>query len=315
MTCTSCGRENIEGALYCAFCGAELQPREEAAAAASEAPTPLDPAAAPPPPPPVFTAPPPAYPGVAYPYEPTPPEAETSGMATASLVLGILGFCTVGIASLIGLILGIVSLIQISGSQGRLRGQGVAIAGTVVSALGVLMLPMMAAILFPVFARAREKARQASCQSNEKQLALGVLMYAQDYDEIFPMKSNWADGVMPYVKNTMIFRCPSERNQMGDSYAYNERLDRCKVAKIPRPAEAVMLFDSQPGKNMAGGRGLVSPRHVNGANLAFADGHVKWYAAHNLDGLLWDPRSTSATPFGGALAPPWGSAPTTPGSP
>ena len=48
------------------------------------------------------------------------------------------------------------------------------------------MIAILAAILFPVFARAREKARQASCQSNEKQMMLGVLMYVQDYDERFP---------------------------------------------------------------------------------------------------------------------------------
>jgi len=97
------------------------------------------------------------------------------------------------------------------------------------------------------------------------------------------------------------------------SYAYSEGLDRCKVALVPRPAEAVMLFGSQPGTNQAGGRGLVVPRHNNGANLAFADGHAKWVSAQNLDGLLWDPRSASAAPpFGGLPAPPWGNPPTPP---
>ncbi|MDX1934602.1 MAG: DUF1559 domain-containing protein [Capsulimonadales bacterium] len=87
----------------------------------------------------------------------------------------------------------------------------------------IAIIAILAAILFPVFAQAREKARQTSCLSNEKQLALGVLMYAQDYDESFPVsrwwpeydpnvpgKQGWAVAVQPYLKNLGIFRCPSD---------------------------------------------------------------------------------------------------------
>ena len=74
----------------------------------------------------------------------------------------------------------------------------------------IAIIAILAAILFPVFARAREKARQASCTSNQKQIALGILMYAQDYDEAFPGFYQiargtdwplllWIDLVMPYV--------------------------------------------------------------------------------------------------------------------
>ena len=81
----------------------------------------------------------------------------------------------------------------------------------------IAIIAILAAILFPVFARAREKARQASCQSNNKQLALGVLMYAQDYDERLPIR--WAvtpegnrytsEMIYPYIKNVQLFECPS----------------------------------------------------------------------------------------------------------
>jgi prepilin-type N-terminal cleavage/methylation domain-containing protein/prepilin-type processing-associated H-X9-DG protein len=75
----------------------------------------------------------------------------------------------------------------------------------------IAIIAILAAILFPVFAQARAKARQASCLSNNKQIALGILMYAQDYDETLPMCANsltngagalwqWYDGVEPYVK-------------------------------------------------------------------------------------------------------------------
>ena len=81
----------------------------------------------------------------------------------------------------------------------------------------IAIIAILAAILFPVFARAREKARQASCQSNLKQLALGAIMYSNDYDETFlPMNTGSPSGtvwtaelIQPYVKNLQIFSCPS----------------------------------------------------------------------------------------------------------
>ncbi len=83
----------------------------------------------------------------------------------------------------------------------------------------IAIIAILAAILFPVFARAREKARQASCLSNVKQMGLAALMYAQDYDEMvvpgeirIPGAQRWmGEGglLLPYVKNVQIFRCPS----------------------------------------------------------------------------------------------------------
>ena len=84
----------------------------------------------------------------------------------------------------------------------------------------IAIIAILAAILFPVFARAREKARQASCSSNLKQLALGALMYAQDYDEKLVSdwwnvggagdpSGRWFRRIYPYVKNLQLFTCPS----------------------------------------------------------------------------------------------------------
>lgn len=98
MNCGKCGAEIAEGTSFCAACG---QPVNAAPVAAA-------------------------------------PVQQTSGMAIASLVLGILGFCTGGITSLIGLILGIVSMAQISASKDKLRGSGLAIAGIVVSVISVI---------------------------------------------------------------------------------------------------------------------------------------------------------------------------------
>jgi prepilin-type N-terminal cleavage/methylation domain-containing protein/prepilin-type processing-associated H-X9-DG protein len=83
----------------------------------------------------------------------------------------------------------------------------------------IAIIAILAAILFPVFARARENARRASCQSNLKQIGLGALQYSQDYDEkVVPFRLGW-DGsnaimpfpalIQPYVKSTQLFKCPS----------------------------------------------------------------------------------------------------------
>jgi len=113
----------------------------------------------------------------------------------------------------------------------------------------IAIIAILAAILFPVFAQAREKARQTSCLSNMKQIGLGIMQYTQDYDEGYPPAfygssasqtwSSWPVIIQPYVKNTQIFSCPSEKTDFGpipgtfppyspttpngivDEYAYN----------------------------------------------------------------------------------------------
>lgn len=81
----------------------------------------------------------------------------------------------------------------------------------------IAIIAILAAILFPVFAQAREKARAISCVSNEKQLATSILMYTQDYDEVFPTglqqswyANTWYVLVQPYVQNLQVFRCPDD---------------------------------------------------------------------------------------------------------
>jgi len=90
-------------------------------------------------------------------------------------------------------------------------------AFTLIEILVVIsIIALLAAILFPVFARARENARRASCQSNLKQIVLAVRQYTQDYDERFPLEDSttvpqtyWVNSVMPYLKSWQVFHCPS----------------------------------------------------------------------------------------------------------
>ena len=82
----------------------------------------------------------------------------------------------------------------------------------------IAIIAILAAILFPVFAQARDKARMTTCVSNMRQIGTGLTMYAQDYDETFPFirfhlggptEYVWKQAIAPYVKNKGVYRCPS----------------------------------------------------------------------------------------------------------
>ncbi len=95
----------------------------------------------------------------------------------------------------------------------------------------IAIISILAAILFPVFAQAREKARQTACLSNTKQMGLALAMYVQDYDGAYPYHSSrstlvprvrWADRIYPYSKSTELFLCPSaERDQALKPWAHD----------------------------------------------------------------------------------------------
>ncbi len=97
----------------------------------------------------------------------------------------------------------------------------------------IAIIALLAAILFPVFGRARENARRSSCQSNLKQLGLGFAQYAQDYDGSYPYTYNtavglsslpWMETIQPYVKSTQVLICPSDSTPNSPtkvSYGYN----------------------------------------------------------------------------------------------
>jgi len=133
----------------------------------------------------------------------------------------------------------------------------------------IAIIAILAAILFPVFAAAREKARQTSCASNEKQLGLAFLQYVQDYDEgfiycgqrntgLFP--SGWASKLYAYTKSTGVFTCPDDitpatATNTPISYIYNENLENdfeaqnysrpLYVAKLAAPSSTVLLFEGR----------------------------------------------------------------------
>lgn len=161
----------------------------------------------------------------------------------------------------------------------------------------IAIIAILAAILFPVFAKAREKARQTSCLNNCRQLATGFAMYAQDYDErtlsptFIPAiavagaggsadGSNvnwWRYNLQPYTKNWQIFVCPSAGNpgdpsyagnQLNHQYGLNGSVTNTAMGQIQFPAETIALGDAG---HWAGGCGLngyawaAQEKHSSGA--------------------------------------------------
>lgn len=166
----------------------------------------------------------------------------------------------------------------------------------------IAIIAILAAILFPVFARARENARRASCMSNEKQLGLAFMMYEQDFDERVPMHYgyvqagvtySWPVVLQPYAKSRQVFFCPSDTlhnssnaiSTANVSYGYNyyylsAYTGPVSLAAIQSPSETLLLGDTSP--NASGyviyytGANVPTDLHLEGCNFAFVDGHVKW---------------------------------------
>jgi len=180
----------------------------------------------------------------------------------------------------------------------------------------IAIIAILAAILFPVFARAREKARQSSCRSNLKQIALAHLMYVQDYDEkflygwhIYSCSGSWPGFLIPYIKNHQVFDCPTsdpwdtDGNYSG-SYNYGwvyDNLRGAKLAEVTRRGSSsewflafdaytsYVVYDTATLDHLMGDLGFnqtnvsrMATRHNGMANVAFVDGHVKSLSKNDL---------------------------------
>ena len=174
----------------------------------------------------------------------------------------------------------------------------------------IAIIAILAAILFPVFAKAREKARQTSCLSNEKQFTLGFLQYKQDYDERWPIGlflpigvagvPSTIDVVAPYIKSQQIWMCPSATPPSGaayyTAYCFNSSIftwSGLSDAAINAPAATIECREYGFGMSTTSCLGFLVPDisnsgnasflsfHNGGANVPFCDGHAKWLAQTN----------------------------------
>lgn len=178
----------------------------------------------------------------------------------------------------------------------------------------IAIIAILAAILFPVFAKAREKARQTSCLANVKQISPALMMYAQDYDEHYLVAQEWDNGhgalychwftyLYGYVKSKDVFYCPSFGNQdfasvgINTDYLLNAVCSHgYSMSVISTPAEQICIAEREqdytdsdyhpykPGDDEemtpkpwnGPGKAIASERHSGGANYGFCDGHAKW---------------------------------------
>jgi len=123
--------------------------------------------------------------------------------------------------------------------------------------------------------------KTTACMMNAKQLALGCLMYAADYDDVFKFKATgWTNAIMPYIKNKAILTCPLDKPGTI-SYSFNTSLIGKNQAVIARPAETVMLYEGKNKKLLF--------RHGGKAVVAYADGHVKLVSKDDAKNLIWKP--------------------------
>jgi hypothetical protein len=215
------------------------------------------------------------------------PQGRTSGMAVASLLLGIVGFC--GITAIIGMILGIVAHVKIRRSRGQLKGSGLAIAGVVVSGVMLFVsLFIMAGLFLPMMARVQENTRNNSCENNARLVVLAVRLYADENEGKCPSAVNWCDAIVNNLPEPEALRCPQRRGEKS-GFGFNAQLAGKTLSSIP--GDTVLIFESEGGWNSSGGpQAVVSrPPHRNTWIFGFADGNTRAVGRDELPQLRWEP--------------------------
>jgi prepilin-type N-terminal cleavage/methylation domain-containing protein/prepilin-type processing-associated H-X9-DG protein len=147
----------------------------------------------------------------------------------------------------------------------------------------IAIIAILAAILFPVFAKAREKARQSSCLNNQRQIAVAILMFAQDHDEMLPDHSN----VWPEINvDRNILMCPTKGKKVANAYVYSYGVSSLTLGEIIEPSGTLLTMDGQHAATTASGSTPATydnvaytlddldARHSNKFVCTFADGHV-----------------------------------------
>ena len=212
---------------------------------------------------------------------------QTSGLAIASLVLAIVGPCTLGIGNLLGIVLGLLALKKIKRGSGRIAGRGLAITGLCLSAATLLLVPVLMDLALPALSNAKRGSRTVSCINNLRQLAHAVRLYAADNSDALPVASKWCELVQPHLATPSAWQCPSDGARNQCSFGFNGNLSGKDESQVnPR---AVLLFEMDGGWNASGGREAILSRHGGTYAVAFVDGSVEQVPAGRLSQLRWEP--------------------------
>lgn len=152
--------------------------------------------------------------------------------------------------------------------QFALLGVGIAVGGIVLRAW---------------ISEARIDESRSTCQMNLKEIAFGMQWYRQDFDERFPPADGWRDRIAAFAhehpEEPPFYNCPSVSAPNGNGYAINAKIGGQSMAALVSPQQAVQLYETTTlAHSVQGDGGDMAYRHRDGANFAFADGHVRWFS-------------------------------------
>jgi len=207
-------------------------------------------------------------------------DAKTSGLAIASFVLGMLGFCTFFITAIPAIILGTIALLKIGKSAGKLKGNGFAIAGIVLA----FTIPIL---MIPILMHVRQIAHRLVCGTNMTLIGMEMLVYTNDYDD-FPTPSEWCDLLIKHTNvKPLMLRCKGA-TEGPCNYAMNKNIEELGIRS---PPNMVVLFETYPGWNQSGGPEiLTTDNHKDeGCNVLFMNSHVNFVKKEDLKDLKWEP--------------------------
>jgi len=211
-------------------------------------------------------------------------------------VLGILSPFTCFVTAIPAIIFGIVALVKIGKSTGRLKGNGLAIAGICVPVVALPLIVLLMGIMMPALAKTRQVAFRMVCAQNLSALGKAMHIYANDYNDMFPTPSKWCDLLIEHNEvNRTTFRCQCAP-EGPCNYAMNKNIEKLGTKA---PPDMVLLFETAPGWNQSGGPVILTTENHqrDGCNILFVDGHVDFVRTERLKNLRWSEKEDKIVPL------------------